>query len=143
LARRRDTVFALCYLDLDGFKAVNDSHGHELGDLLLNAVGKRLMECVRETDTVARIGGDEFTVLLGDLHNPGDAAAVAQLIVQALSNPFPIKGVTCTIGVSIGISCFPVDGDDAEQLIAAADAAMYRVKNSGKNGYAFWSSPNS
>ena len=138
LAKRRDKGFALFYLDLDGFKAVNDSHGHELGDHLLKAVGQRLTECVRESDTVARIGGDEFTVLLPDLHTRDTAAGVARLIIEALGRPFRIGDVTCHIGVSIGISFYPQDGDDSERIISCADSAMYRVKNAGRNAFAFW-----
>lgn len=139
LARRRGKGFALFYMDLDGFKAVNDTHGHELGDSLLTAVGLRLEECVRESDTVARIGGDEFTVLLPELHDREAAAGIARLIIEALSRPFHLMDVVCSIGVSIGISYYPQDGEESERLISCADAAMYRVKNGGKNAFAFWS----
>jgi diguanylate cyclase (GGDEF)-like protein/PAS domain S-box-containing protein len=138
LAKRREEGLALFYLDLDGFKAVNDTHGHELGDRLLKAVGQRLMECVRESDTVARIGGDEFTVLLPGLHTQDTAADIARLIIEALSRPFQLDHLTCTIGVSIGISFYPRDSEEGERLISYADAAMYKVKNTGKNNFAFW-----
>lgn len=138
LAKRRDKGFALFYMDLDGFKAVNDTHGHERGDHLLKAVGLRLTECVRESDTVARIGGDEFTVLLPDLLTRDTAAGVARLIIDALTRPFELGDVTCTIGVSIGISFYPADGEDSDRIISCADAAMYRVKNAGRNNFAFW-----
>ena len=138
-ARRREKGFTLFYLDLDGFKAVNDGHGHELGDQLLRAVGERISECVRESDTVARIGGDEFTVLLPDLQLRETAGDLARSIIDALTRPFQLGGITCAIGVSIGISCYPRDSEDSEQLLSHADAAMYRVKNDGKNGFAFWS----
>ena len=114
LAKRREEGLALFYLDLDGFKAVNDTHGHELGDRLLKAVGQRLMECVRESDTVARIGGDEFTVLLPGLHTQDTAADIARLIIEALSRPFQLDHLTCAIGVSIGISFYPRDSEDGE-----------------------------
>jgi len=138
LAKRRNKGFALFYLDLDGFKAVNDTHGHELGDQLLKAVGLRITECVRESDTVARIGGDEFTVLLPDLMTKETAAGVARLIIEALSRPFQIGEVTCGIGVSIGISFYPRDSEEFERIISCADAAMYRVKNTGRNNFSFW-----
>jgi diguanylate cyclase (GGDEF)-like protein len=137
-AKRRDRGLALFYLDLDGFKAVNDSHGHELGDRLLKEVGQRLVECVRASDTVARIGGDEFTVLLPDLQARDTAGDIARLIIEALTRPFQLDGLTCSIGVSIGICFYPQDCEDFERLISCADAAMYRVKNSGKNSFAFW-----
>jgi diguanylate cyclase (GGDEF)-like protein len=138
LARRREAGLALFYLDLDGFKAVNDRYGHELGDRLLKAVGERLTGCVRESDTVARIGGDEFTVLLPDLFTRDTAADIARLIIDDLTRPFQLGEVTCAIGVSIGISFYPEDCEDSERLLSCADAAMYRVKNTGKNNFAFW-----
>ena len=138
LARRRERGFALFYMDLDGFKAVNDTHGHEQGDLLLKEVGRRITECVRESDTVARIGGDEFTVLLADLEDRDTAASLARLIIDAITRPFRLKGVTCEISVSIGISFYPGDGEEPDRLISCADAAMYRIKNLGKNAFCFW-----
>jgi diguanylate cyclase (GGDEF)-like protein/PAS domain S-box-containing protein len=139
LARRRGRGFSLFYLDLDGFKAINDNYGHEQGDNLLKEVGRRIVECVRESDTVARIGGDEFTVLLTDLQDPEAAGSIARLVIEAITQPFILEGVVCTIGVSIGISFFPRDGEEPDRLLSCADAAMYRVKNLGKNGFAFWS----
>jgi len=138
LAKRREKGFSLFYMDLDGFKAVNDTHGHELGDHLLKAVGQRLVECVRESDTVARIGGDEFTVL-PDLQTRESAAALARLIIESLTQPFQFGEVECRIGVSIGISFYPQDGEESDRLISCADGAMYRVKNSGRNNFAFCS----
>jgi diguanylate cyclase (GGDEF)-like protein/PAS domain S-box-containing protein len=137
LARRQEHGFALFYMDLDGFKAVNDTYGHERGDQLLKAVGQRITECVRASDTVARIGGDEFTVLLPDLQERDAAAVVARQIIDALAQPFQFDEVSCSIGVSIGISFYPEHGEDSELLISRADSAMYRVKNIGKNGFAF------
>ena len=139
IAKRRDEGFALFYLDLDGFKAVNDRHGHELGDNLLKAVGQRLLDCVRASDTVARLGGDEFALLLPELNVREDAANLARSIIEALSRPFQIQDVSCSIGVSIGISFFPQDGEDNDLFISHADAAMYQVKKAGKNAFAFWS----
>jgi diguanylate cyclase (GGDEF)-like protein/PAS domain S-box-containing protein len=137
LAKRREKGFALFYMDLDGFKAVNDTHGHEVGDHLLRAVGQRITECVRESDTVARIGGDEFTVLLSDLQSRDTAASIARLIIESLTRPFQFGEVTCGIGVSIGIALYPQDGEESDRLISCADAAMYRVKNAGRNNFAF------
>ena len=138
LARRRKSGFALFYLDLDGFKAVNDTFGHERGDLLLTAVAKRLAACLRESDTVARIGGDEFSVLLPDLQGREAAAGIAGSIIEALAQPFQCGDAACRIGVSIGISFYPQDGEDSNQLLSRADKAMYRVKNGGRNNFGFW-----
>jgi diguanylate cyclase (GGDEF)-like protein/PAS domain S-box-containing protein len=138
-ARRRRSGFALFYLDLDGFKAVNDTHGHEKGDLLLCAVARRIGGCVRESDTVARMGGDEFTVLLPDLQGREAAAMIAGAILETLGQPFNCRDISCTIGVSIGISLFPQDGEDTDQIITRADSAMYHIKHGGRNSVAFWS----
>lgn len=140
LARRREQQLALFYLDLDGFKAVNDRHGHEEGDHLLKMVAQRLASCVRESDTVARMGGDEFTVLLLDPAGAEAAQRVACVILELLSRPFVHEGVTSTLGVSIGISFYPQDGEDPDQLLFRADAAMYQVKNGSKNHFQFWAS---
>ena len=139
LARRRGLGYALFYLDLDGFKGINDTHGHERGDHLLAEVGRRISQCVRESDTVARLGGDEFAVLLADLQDRDTAAGLARLVIEAVTRPFCLAGVECTIGVSIGIAFYPADSDSPERLLSCADAAMYRVKGQGKNGIAFWS----
>lgn len=129
---------ALLYVDLDGFKAVNDTMGHDAGDDMLRHVARRLKDAVRPRDQVARIGGDEFLVLLERIAEPREAAAVAQRILEAFQRPFrTIKG-TRAIGASVGISIFPGDGEDAEALLAAADAAMYMAKTSGKNGFRFF-----
>jgi diguanylate cyclase (GGDEF)-like protein/PAS domain S-box-containing protein len=140
-AKRRGQGLALLYLDLDGFKAVNDSHGHEQGDRLLQSVAQRLTACVRESDTVARMGGDEFTVLLPDLPGREAAERIANLIIEFIARPFIHEGVTSTVGVSIGISFYPQDGEDPDDLLLRADAAMYRVKHDGKNGFSFWADP--
>lgn len=139
LARRNQYVLALLYLDLDRFKTVNDTLGHEAGDLVLNATGQRIRSCTRSSDTVARMGGDEFIGVCGRISAPRDAAFVAEKILEALSAPVDIGGNEYAIGASIGISIYPLDGDDVETLLNKADAAMYRVKETGKGGYAFFS----
>ncbi len=136
-ARRRDTNFAILYTDLDRFKEVNDEHGHAVGDELLTAVGQRLQGCVRDSDTVARMGGDEFTILLTDIANSEDVVRIAGMILQAISNPFRIGDVVCSVGISIGIAMFPLDGLDADPLLSAADTALYHVKRTGRGGYHF------
>jgi len=138
LAKRRKVGFALFYLDLDGFKAVNDTFGHARGDLLLVAVAKRLAGCLRESDTVARIGGDEFTILLPDLQGREAAAGIAGSIIEALSQTFQCGDSACRIGVSIGVSFYPQDAEDSDQLLSRADKAMYRVKQGGRNNFGFW-----
>jgi diguanylate cyclase (GGDEF)-like protein/PAS domain S-box-containing protein/hemerythrin-like metal-binding protein len=131
--RRCGESFALLLLDLDGFKAVNDSHGHKTGDALLQAVGRRLRDCVRECDTVARMGGDEFVVLLPHLREPDHATLVAGKIVVALAEPFLLAGDECRVSASIGLCIAPEDGRDIETLLGRADAAMYDSKARGKN----------
>jgi diguanylate cyclase (GGDEF)-like protein/PAS domain S-box-containing protein len=134
-ARRNNTFFALLYLDLDGFKKVNDTFGHDAGDRLLKETAQRLRSCLRQSDTVARMGGDEFTVILTKIERSDDAAIVADKIMRTLNRPFLLGDRSRSISASIGISVFPNDGGDAETLLKKADAAMYRVKESGKSGY--------
>lgn len=128
LARRHETKLALLLLDLNAFKAINDTLGHYVGDLLLQGVAHRLRECMRETDCVARIGGDEFTLILTDIMDEEDASAAASKIVEAISPPFLIDGRVLDIGVSIGISIYPNDADQIESLVRNADVAMYQAK---------------
>jgi diguanylate cyclase (GGDEF)-like protein/PAS domain S-box-containing protein len=132
-ARRDKTRFALLYFDLDKFKPVNDKLGHDVGDALLIAVAQRVQECVRESDTVARIGGDEFVALLPKLQESGDAMRVAEKIRDALSRPFQVAGHVCEISASIGIALYPEHGEDEKQLTLIADAAMYQAKQNGRN----------
>jgi diguanylate cyclase (GGDEF)-like protein/PAS domain S-box-containing protein len=132
-AKRHGRLFALLYLDLDKFKPINDTWGHNAGDQVLKEVGNRLQEFVRSDDTVARMGGDEFIVLLSGLTEAEDAERVAEKILQKILEPFQVKGSTHNLGISIGISVFPEDGDSMEALIAQADAAMYQAKNAGGN----------
>jgi diguanylate cyclase (GGDEF)-like protein/PAS domain S-box-containing protein len=140
LAKRNGYVLALLYMDLNRFKEINDTLGHDMGDMLLVEAGKRMVSCTRKADTVARMGGDEFIGICGRIAAPQDAGVVAEKILAILSEPFHLKKHVCTISASIGISIYPQDGDDLEMLVNKADAAMYCVKKSGKHGYAY-SSP--
>ena len=137
MAKRNKTLVAIIYTDLDGFKDVNDKYGHDAGDILLKEVGKRLLSCVRKVDTVARIGGDEFLLVITELESPDSAALIAKKALQFVSQPVDLDGKQATVGVSIGIALYPYHGDDVESLIKQADEAMYVIKNSGKNGYTF------
>jgi len=139
LARRHEKLAALMLIDLDGFKQINDAYGHLSGDYVLRTVAKRMKECVRETDTVARLGGDEFVVLLTGQRTPEDSAAVAEKILASLTTPIAGGGREFRIGASIGISIYPRDGLTPDALMRHADAAMYRVKEAGKNRYEFYS----
>jgi diguanylate cyclase (GGDEF)-like protein len=140
-AKRDRTTFAVLLVDLDHFKAVNDSLGHDVGDLLLVEVSQRLAACTRERDTIARLGGDEFVLVLEGLAAPEDSALVARKVVEALSSPFPIAGELLRTGPSIGISLYPTDGQDPDFLLKFADIAMYRAKAAGRNGYRFYRDP--
>jgi len=139
LARRNNFKVSVLFLDLDGFKQINDTLGHDAGDLLLREVSKRLRHIIRESDTVARVGGDEFTFVLNNTESNEDVALVADKIVAALAEPFDLKGKQCHIGGSIGISIFPDDAGDLGQLVSQADEAMYLAKQSGKNTHRFYS----
>ena len=131
MALRSGLGVAVMLIDLDRFKTINDSYGHEVGDRVLQMVGRRLKATVRRVDTVARQGGDEFVVVLPDLRRAADTARVATKILQQLGKPIVIDRQSCTVGASIGISVFPTDGADAETLLRAADVAMYRAKSTG------------
>ncbi len=137
-SQRQGERLAVLFLDLDRFKYVNDSLGHHAGDLLLQAVSRRFMNCVREDDTVARMGGDEFVILLPALPDRDHAAEIAERIVAALAEPLEVRGQRLTITPSIGIAVYPDDGPDGETLIKNADAAMYLAKEEGRNGYRFY-----
>jgi len=138
-AHRHTSTVGLFFIDLDRFKDINDSLGHAVGDQLLQAVADRLKGCVRETDTVARLSGDEFTVLLDELRKSSDAAVAAEKLLAVLAQPFTLSGHELFISGSIGISCYPDDGNDTQTLLKNADAAMYRAKESGRNTYQFFS----
>jgi len=133
IARREQRILALLYLDLDGFKLVNDSLGHRIGDLLLAQVANRLRSKIRQADTFARLGGDEFTIVLTFLRSVEDAQKVALSLLEALSDPFTIEGHEISIGASVGISLFPKDATNPETLLQQADSAMYAAKRNGKN----------
>lgn len=138
-AEREKNNLAILFIDLDRFKIINDTLGHQVGDKLLVEVSARLSSVMRESDTVARLGGDEFLVMMDSLRDVEDASRVAKKVVSALQAEFMIDGKEIYIGASVGISVYPSDGDDVNSLIKAADIAMYQVKSSGKNGYRFYS----
>jgi diguanylate cyclase (GGDEF)-like protein len=138
LAGRHKTKLAVLFLDLDGFKHVNDSLGHSTGDKLLKSIAGRLVHCVRGADTVSRQGGDEFVVLLVDVNRAEDAAASANRIIQAVSQVHTIDGTDLHVTASLGISVFPDDGENAETLIKNADMAMYQAKDMGRHTYRFF-----
>jgi predicted signal transduction protein with EAL and GGDEF domain len=156
LARRNEQTLALLFLDLDNFKRINDSLGHSAGDILLREVGRRLAGCVRESDIVShyvdnedpdkadpridvsRLGGDEFTVVLNQIEKPEDAGVVAQRLLEALAEPLTLDGHEVVITPSIGIAIAPRDANDVEELLKAADSAMYRAKAQGRNNYVYF-----
>jgi diguanylate cyclase (GGDEF)-like protein/PAS domain S-box-containing protein len=139
-ARWNNSQVAFLFLDLDHFKNINDILGHEAGDRMLKEVAQRLKQCIRDSDTVARMGGDEFTIILPKLNKTLDSTTIAQRIIESLSRSFHLDGYECSIGVSIGISQFPEDGEDAESLVRNADMAMYKAKEFGGNNYQFFTS---
>jgi diguanylate cyclase (GGDEF)-like protein/PAS domain S-box-containing protein len=134
-ARRSRGNVAVLFIDLDRFKSINDTLGHSVADALLIEIAQRLKSCVRQTDTVARYGGDEFTVILPDLHQPEDAAQVAEKILERIAEPVVASGNSIEISVSIGIAVYPFDGSDIDALLRNADDAMYRAKQAGRNTY--------
>lgn len=135
LAKRNTYKVSVLFLDLDGFKKINDTLGHETGDLLLQEVAKRLKAVIRDSDTVARVGGDEFVFILDNIGSEENASLTAKKIIAALSEPFKLKEQSCHVGGSIGISTYPDDSNQIGELIKQADDAMYLAKQSGKNTY--------
>jgi len=129
---------AVVFMDLDRFKEINDTLGHPTGDLLLQEASRRLRSCIRDSDVLARMGGDEFTLILLDVTGINDVAYIAEKIIRSLNKPFCLQGNTCSVGASIGISMYPTDGQSAEELIKCADTAMYRAKETGRNKYHFF-----
>jgi len=137
--RRHGGRLAILFVDLDKFKPINDKFGHKVGDYVLMEVAKRLLDSVRNSDTVARLGGDEFAVILEEVARPSEAAKVAEKIVAYLALPIETMDKTCSIGASVGVALYPDDGADLDDVVKAADLAMYRVKNAGRNGYRMYS----
>jgi diguanylate cyclase (GGDEF)-like protein len=136
-ARRNSLGFALMYLDLDGFKAINDGMGHACGDRLLVHAAQRIQATLRAADTVARVGGDEFVVLL-EVFEPTDVAAVAEKLLESIKLPFVIEGHALSVSTSVGIALYPGDAYSAQELLAHADAAMFHAKRQGRNGFCFY-----
>ena len=126
---------AVVYLDLDGFKQINDTLGHGVGDVLLKMVAGRLVATVREEDTVARLGGDEFMLSLWHVTDADHAAAVALKVIAAVSQPYDIEGHAVSITASAGVGVYPAHGTDADTLVKSADLALYQAKHAGKNTY--------
>ena len=138
-AKRDNHLLALMMIDLDKFKQVNDTLGHDAGDELLIVVAQKLKSLVRDSDTVARIGGDEFKIILTDIKSPDEASIVAQKLIENLRRPMRIKGRTVNIGASVGISIYPSDDEDIGQLVKYADLALYKAKDNGRNCYHYFS----
>jgi diguanylate cyclase (GGDEF)-like protein len=131
-------LLAVLFLDLDGFKAVNDSYGHEMGDWLLNQVGQRLRRCIRSNDVLARFGGDEFCIILNHAANRMKVKMVAARILKTISEPYIRDGIPLSVGLSLGIGVYSLGTEDSESLLKEADAAMYAVKQEGKGRFRFY-----
>jgi len=134
-ARRNQRTMAVMFLDLDGFKQINDTMGHDAGDMLLRMVADRLVATVRQEDTVARLGGDEFVIALYEAIDVEQVAKLGSKVISAVSQPYSIQGVDVRMTVSVGVSVYPMHGEDAETLMKRADVALYEAKQSGKNDY--------
>jgi diguanylate cyclase (GGDEF)-like protein len=139
-SRRYDRKFAVLFIDLDRFKVINDTLGHEAGDVLLREMGSRLRECVRASDVVARLGGDEFVVLVQEVSDAAQISAVARNILSAVMRPVVILGQECRVTASIGVCTHPEEGQDDHSIMKHADMAMYLAKEEGKNNYQFYTS---
>jgi len=137
-AKRSGNRVAVIFVDLDGFKDINDTMGHDAGDLLLQQLAERMRQCVREEDTVARIGGDEFTIFLKQISNAHDASLVAAKLVSTISKPATVNGAIATVSASVGIALYPTDAMSPVGLLKAADLAMYKAKEGGKNDFCFY-----
>lgn len=137
-ARRMHKKVALFFLDIDGFKQVNDAYGHEVGDKLLKKLGERMGQALRQSDLIARVGGDEFIVVLDDVADTRHLTNIAGKLIEVIGEPVNITDHICRVGVSIGISIYPQDGEDIETLISRADKAMYKIKSTGKNNHGFY-----
>jgi diguanylate cyclase (GGDEF)-like protein len=137
-AKRHKDFVAVVFVDLDGFKPINDNHGHKCGDEVLRVTAARLLDAVRSDDTAARIGGDEFVMILGELRNGLHAGLMGNRVIKSITQPIPWQDRTVNVSASLGISVAPTDGTDPEELLKKADDAMYVAKKSGKNGYSFY-----
>lgn len=137
-AKRKNSLIAVVFFDLDNFKIINDSYGHILGDLLLKETASRLLGCVREKDSVSRISGDEFILLLEDINHPDNLTHLIEKLLQTFQKEFVLAEHTASVTASIGISLYPQDGHNSTELLRNADAAMYRAKNNGRNTYQFY-----
>ena len=131
------------YLDLDGFKEVNDTLGHDAGDTLLKMVADRMVAAVRQEDTVARLGGDEFVIVLWELSHADGVAKLAAKVIQAMSQPYSIQGRNVSVTASAGVSIYPAHGEDAKTLMKSADTALYEAKHTCKNNYRIAAHPES
>jgi two-component system cell cycle response regulator len=134
-ARRNQLPMAVMYLDLDDFKLINDTLGHDAGDKLLSMVAARLVGAVRQEDTVARLGGDEYVIALWEYSHDDDLARLASKVLQAVSQPYDFQGHSLMITASVGVGIYPMHGEEAEILIRSADSALYEAKRTGKNGF--------
>ena len=135
--QRQGLKLAVLFIDLDGFKAINDQYGHDFGDQVLKQVSTRLESCVRKSDTVCRFGGDEFVILLTSLNNKEESAFIAEKVIDVIAQPYEVDSHKAHLGSSIGIAVYPEDGDNDSELLKMADNLMYRVKSSGKNNYIY------
>lgn len=140
-SERLGEYLAICYLDLDGFKPVNDRHGHAVGDQLLIEISRRLKQTLRSNDTVARVGGDEFVILLGGLHEPDECRVFLDRLLQAVQHPFQVQDGAVQVSASTGVTIFPTDRTEPALLIKHADHALYQAKRSGKSRYHFYRAP--
>jgi diguanylate cyclase (GGDEF)-like protein len=135
--KRNKCEFALLYIDLDNFKTINDTKGHAFGDLILKEVADCLKQSIRNADTVARIGGDEFVVLIENITDANDVSLIAQVLIDELHKAFTFNQQDYEISGSIGIAIYPADGSDTDELLASADRAMYKAKENGKDTFVF------
>ena len=137
-AKNNNKIVAIMFLDLDGFKSINDTLGHEAGDMILKVVGSRLKSVVRDSDTVARIGGDEFAIAIGNISDVEHVKRIASALIKQVNETCPYKDTHCHVGVSIGISFYPEHGEGIDELMQLADKAMYDIKKMGKNNYSIY-----
>jgi len=138
MCEREQRELAVLFFDLDGFKTVNDTLGHVVGDDVLKAVAQKILVLIRQTDTIARLGGDEFVIMLDNPESREMVAQIASRIIATINEPMIFRGLTAQVGASVGIAMFPGDGSTAADLIASADTAMYAAKTCGKNTYRFF-----